>query len=269
MIIIPDIHGRSFWKEAIKGRENEKIIFLGDYMDPYVEEDEFKDLTLENYHDKIIGNLKEILEFKKAHMDNVVLLIGNHDGHYFMCMDKCSRYERIFHSEIEKLFRDNIELFKLVHVEKIGEKVFVFTHAGMRKLWLYDVYGEEEIEDILAKDTFTRATMIADLLNSDIDTYGVQQALGHMSAYRGGYESYGSILWADIREFGGLKGLFKPSFIADMEIFGHTQLIRPIVTEYYADIDCRRAFSLNDEGVLCELDGTPVPLEKYPEFLNF
>ena len=35
MIIIPDIHGRSFWKDAVKGRENEKIIFLGDYTDPY------------------------------------------------------------------------------------------------------------------------------------------------------------------------------------------------------------------------------------------
>ena len=27
MIIIPDIHGRSFWKDAVKGRENDKIIF--------------------------------------------------------------------------------------------------------------------------------------------------------------------------------------------------------------------------------------------------
>ena len=27
MIIIPDIHGRSFWKDAVKGHENEKIIF--------------------------------------------------------------------------------------------------------------------------------------------------------------------------------------------------------------------------------------------------
>ena len=38
MIIIPDIHGRSFWKDAVKGRENEKIIFLGDYTDPYSHE---------------------------------------------------------------------------------------------------------------------------------------------------------------------------------------------------------------------------------------
>ena len=35
MIIIPDVHGRSFWKEYVKGHEEEDIIFLGDYLDPY------------------------------------------------------------------------------------------------------------------------------------------------------------------------------------------------------------------------------------------
>ena len=36
MIIIPDVHGRTFWKDAIKERqEGEKVIFLGDYHDPY------------------------------------------------------------------------------------------------------------------------------------------------------------------------------------------------------------------------------------------
>ena len=34
MIIIPDVHGRVFWKEIVKNSED-KIIFLGDYVDPY------------------------------------------------------------------------------------------------------------------------------------------------------------------------------------------------------------------------------------------
>ena len=39
MIICADIHGRTFWKDAIaKKRENEKIIFLGDYLEPYPQE---------------------------------------------------------------------------------------------------------------------------------------------------------------------------------------------------------------------------------------
>ena len=35
ILIIPDIHGRTFWKECIKCREYDEIIFLGDYLDPY------------------------------------------------------------------------------------------------------------------------------------------------------------------------------------------------------------------------------------------
>ena len=36
MIIIPDIHGHTFWKDAVaKRREGEMVIFLGDYLDPH------------------------------------------------------------------------------------------------------------------------------------------------------------------------------------------------------------------------------------------
>ena len=38
LIIIPDIHGRTFWKEAIQKYPNSKTIFLGDYLDPYPHE---------------------------------------------------------------------------------------------------------------------------------------------------------------------------------------------------------------------------------------
>ena len=57
MIIIPDIHGRSFWKDAVKGRENEKIIFLGDYTDPYSHE------GIEFWEG--LQSLREVIEFKK------------------------------------------------------------------------------------------------------------------------------------------------------------------------------------------------------------
>ena len=74
MIIIPDIHGRSFWKDAVKGHENEKIIFLGDYTDPYSHE------GIEFWEG--LQSLREVIEFKKQHLDNVVLLLGNHDLSY-------------------------------------------------------------------------------------------------------------------------------------------------------------------------------------------
>lgn len=36
ILIIPDVHGRTFWKYAIDNIDKyDKVIFLGDYLDPY------------------------------------------------------------------------------------------------------------------------------------------------------------------------------------------------------------------------------------------
>ena len=49
-IIIPDVHGREFWREAVKGiDEDTHVVFLGDYLDPYEDDgiywsDAFKSL---------------------------------------------------------------------------------------------------------------------------------------------------------------------------------------------------------------------------------
>ena len=36
ILVIPDVHGRTFWKESCNNWEG-KIIFLRDYQDPYGE----------------------------------------------------------------------------------------------------------------------------------------------------------------------------------------------------------------------------------------
>lgn len=74
IIVIPDIHGREFWKEAVRGHEKESIVFLGDYVDPYTYEGIEQEKGLEM--------LEQVIEFKKDHMDNVTLLLGNHDLGY-------------------------------------------------------------------------------------------------------------------------------------------------------------------------------------------
>ena len=37
-LIIPDIHCRKFWRESINEDKVDKVIFLGDYLDPYPDE---------------------------------------------------------------------------------------------------------------------------------------------------------------------------------------------------------------------------------------
>lgn len=39
LLIVPDVHGRTFWKYATKHiDEYERVVFLGDYLDPYPRE---------------------------------------------------------------------------------------------------------------------------------------------------------------------------------------------------------------------------------------
>lgn len=61
VIIIPDVHGRTFWKSVVEQDPDADIIFLGDYLDPYTQE------GIYNYDAWL--NLVDIVEFKKEHPD--------------------------------------------------------------------------------------------------------------------------------------------------------------------------------------------------------
>ena len=80
VLIIPDVHGRQFWKGAVERfhEDIEKgaidVVFLGDYVDPYY----FERISEED----AIRNFKEICRFAKG-KSNVHLLLGNHDMPYY------------------------------------------------------------------------------------------------------------------------------------------------------------------------------------------
>ena len=46
MILVPDIHGRDFWK-VVKSYKDNTIVFLGDYLDPYI--NEFPEISNSSY----------------------------------------------------------------------------------------------------------------------------------------------------------------------------------------------------------------------------
>lgn len=76
ILVIPDVHGRAFWKEAVEKHPTLPVVFLGDYLDPYARENITPDDALTNF--------KDIIAFKQANKDRVTLLIGNHEIHYFL-----------------------------------------------------------------------------------------------------------------------------------------------------------------------------------------
>lgn len=86
VLIIPDVHGRPFWRKA-KEKINsvDKVVFLGDYLDPYG----YEGITREN----AIEEFKEIIQFKVDNPDKVILLLGNHDCAYCYDFGSASRYD--------------------------------------------------------------------------------------------------------------------------------------------------------------------------------
>src|SRR5579859_3883906 len=135
IITIGDIHGRDYWKE-VDPNQYDKIIFVGDYVD------QFPPMT-----DKtILENLKDIIEFKMAYPDKVVLLLGNHDLQYYFLGDfGCSGFRPSMAVTLSNLFKKHSELFQVSF--QIGN--YLWSHAGVSKKW-YE-FNSKEIEKVKKK----------------------------------------------------------------------------------------------------------------------
>ena len=80
MLIIPDVHGRTFWREPCNNWKG-KIIFLGDYFDPYPQEGITDEMAY--------VNAIEVFKFIERNSDRVIALLGNHDLHLYNCRNYC------------------------------------------------------------------------------------------------------------------------------------------------------------------------------------
>ena len=147
-IIIGDVHGRDQWKQIVaQEKDADTVIFLGDYFDS------FDVSAVEQMH-----NFKEIVEFKETsftnagtedqHKTRVIMLIGNHDYHYFPEINDSSTsgYQTRMAMVIKQLIGEKREHLQVAH--RIGE--FVFSHAGISSEWLDDTvidWTEENMVD--------------------------------------------------------------------------------------------------------------------------
>ena len=216
ILIVPDVHGRSFWHKAEELiNEVDKVVFLGDYLDPYSYEGITFDMAMEEFH--------KILKF--AESDKVILLVGNHDMHYIRTdfMD-CSRMNRLQRQDIHELYMKHLDKFNLIY--KIEDK-WLCSHAGVYSDWMEMCYFTlETLEDFqqFLKDNN-------------------EPSLECLSYYRGGWNRTGSCIWADIRESDRYELL--PGF---KHIVGHTQLNEePYITDSVACLDVRKCFILDTE----------------------
>ena len=234
ILIVPDVHGRDFYVNALTARPWDHIVFLGDYLDPYRHEFITSETAIERF--------KEILAFKRANAERVTLLLGNHDMHYssdvvgdLACS---SRYDYRNAKEIKRLFVDNYDLFQLAWETTAGERRVLMTHAPVLRSWL-DVN----------RDVVTECSAAA--LNGLLGDEAGERALSQVGRLRGGFQAVGGPLWADVRE-AELPGELPEGIY---QVFGHTQQPSdPIITDRYACLDCRRCFTLDDAGRIAALD---------------
>lgn len=180
-IICPDTHGKDFYKPLLENKED-SIVFLGDLTDPYYDVD---------YH-TMMERAYEILNFVDQNQERVKILLSNHDMYYFFQRVGNARYNHIHHQEIEQMFDEYKDLFKIAHYENNC----LFTHAGVNPYWLEDCRNRhlitwEEFDNIDQNDP----QQIANWINNHC-TYDDLKIIGFG---RGGW-GIGSCLWADIDE---------------------------------------------------------------------
>jgi hypothetical protein len=163
ILIVPDVHGRDFWKEPCEKWEG-KIVFLGDYHDPYPFQVSVK---------KSLKNLEELVHWYESKEDKPIMLFGNHDLNYLHTVNS-DRFDYYNASKVKNL------------ISKLNPKLFyiydryLFSHSGILPQWM--TYNNLEFDQL------------ENLKYSDKSLYDI-------SPSRGGHSEVGSPVWGDVMEY--------------------------------------------------------------------
>ncbi len=249
LLVVPDVHGRSFWKEPVSKYidQVDRVIFLGDYLDPY--HDEVEGYTPENVYD----NFMEIIRLKKDNKEKVILLKGNHDQHYssqkFFDLARGSRCDKLNWEKYHKLFNQNKNLFNLAYLENVNGIPYVFTHAGLTVYWLNKV--NSKIWRLNDRNISIADQVIIDRINQLDSNEQGQEMLSVIGKSRSLFngERTGSVLWADIDEHPTIAPKAYGLNLA-FQVFGHTRLdvtkTNIIASDHLAMIDSQQCFIIDE-----------------------
>lgn len=127
-VVIGDIHGRSIWKLIVHHENPDRVIFIGDYFDSF-------DIKGEEQ----LNNFLDIIEFKKSSGKEVIMLIGNHDYHYFPEVGDTgtSGYQTRMAPSIRYVMDENRHHLQMAY--QFNE--FLFSHAGVSSAFMDSVFG--------------------------------------------------------------------------------------------------------------------------------
>jgi len=160
-VVIGDVHGRSLWKLIVYKENPDRVIFIGDYFDS------FEISGVEQ-----IQNFKEIVEYKTTSGKEVIMLVGNHDHHYYpeVGYTGTSGYQSGIAPSITQVIDENRQHLQIAY----SFDEFLFTHAGVSPTFMDGEFGEEGwVEDNvveLLNDLFKYKPKSFDF--NGIDPYG-------------------------------------------------------------------------------------------------
>ena len=141
-IVLGDTHGRSNWKLAIHQDNPDRVIFIGDYFDSY-----------EISGVEQIDNFKQIIQYKENNPQvEVIMLIGNHDHHYFpeIGYTGTSGYQSGVGHSTTQVIDENRHHLQMAY----GFGDYLFTHAGVSPVFMDQVFGT---------DSWSKENIVVDL----------------------------------------------------------------------------------------------------------
>lgn len=192
--------------------------------------------------DSNIIMLNDIMYLKKSYPEKFILLCGNHTCSYIWpTFNAASRTDYKNWEEYNKFFLENLKYFNLVWIEND----VIFSHAGISEGWAKRVGKKLDKPDSVIEIANTLSNIpLTEFKNSDVSI------ISDISDYRGGDMFYGSCEWADLREHIDLKNSTGNNIVAKGEdgiyqVFGHTQLKEPLITDKLACLDCRKGFIID------------------------
>lgn len=234
MIVIPDVHGRDFWLKPVEaGMGKEHILFLGDYVDPYDSE------GISDY--QALRYFEFLLSLKRQNMNEMTLLLGNHDLHYVDRSLFSGRFNRENADRYRQLIRENADCFDMAAESTIGRKRFLFSHAGIMFGWI--VYNKN-ILNVSKTDEICR--VLNEMWHNPTLRPDLMKVLAQVSESRWGSYPFGSPVWSDVDDM----TLARPEISNYYQVFGHTQQDKPVINKFFACLDCRTAFRIDSKGVI-------------------
>jgi predicted phosphodiesterase len=138
-LILGDIHGNNIWKQIVEKENPDRVIFIGDYFDAW-------DMPAVIQ----IQNFKDIIEYKETaftndgqdnqHKTEVIMLIGNHDFHYFpeIGNQQYSGYQSGARFSIEHVINENRSHLQMAY--KFGD--VLCTHAGVSSIFMDNIFKD-------------------------------------------------------------------------------------------------------------------------------